>query len=110
MRLLNLKNYFKLQSKHEQQRIIYMNNNKQLKLNIMNTQLQNYLDLQNKIDRIEQLTNADWDTRYMLEKFVPTVWNDSFDVQDIIDYITVKLHEVITKLENEKEIITTQTK
>jgi hypothetical protein len=31
-------------------------------------------------------------------------------VQDIIDYITVKLHEVITKLENEKEIITTKTK
>ena len=74
----------------------------------MNTQLQNYLDLQNKIDRIEKLTNADWDTRYMLEKFVPTVCNDGFDVQDIIDYITVKLHSVITKLENEKEIITTK--
>ena len=76
----------------------------------MNTQLQNYLDLQNKINRIEQLTNADRDTRYMLEKLVPTVWNDGFDVQDIIDYITVKLHEVIDKLEKEKEIITTNTK
>ena len=76
----------------------------------MNTQLQNYLDLQNKISRIEKLTNADWDTRYMLEKFVPVVWNDGFDVQDIIDYITVKLHEVITKLENEKHIETTNTK
>lgn len=76
----------------------------------MNTQLQNYLDLQNKINRIEALTNADWDTKYMLEKFVPTVWNDGFDVQDIIDYITVKLHEVIDKLEKEKEIITTNTK
>ena len=76
----------------------------------MNTQLQNYLDLQNKISRIEKLTNADWDTRYMLEKFVPAVWNDGFDVEDIIDYITVKLHDVITKLENEKEIITTNTK
>ena len=85
-----------------------MNNNKQL--NIMNTQLQNYLDLQNKINRIEKLTNASWDTKYMLEKFVPTVWNDGFDVQDIIDYITVKLHEVITKLENEKQIETTNTK
>ena len=74
----------------------------------MNTQLQNYLDLQNKIDRIEKLTNADWDTRYMLEKFVTTVWNYGFDVQDIIDYITVKLHEVITKLENEKQIVTTK--
>jgi hypothetical protein len=57
----------------------------------MNTQLQNYLDLQNKIDRIEKLTNASWDTKYMLEKFVPVVWNDGFDVQDIIDYITIKL-------------------
>ena len=74
----------------------------------MNTTLKNYLELQSKIDRIEKLTNASWDTKYMLEKFVPTVWNDGFDVQDIIDYITVKLHSVITKLENEKEIITTK--
>lgn len=76
----------------------------------MNTQLKNYLEFQNKIERIEKLTNADWDTRYMLEKFVPTVWNDGFDEQDIVDYITVKLHSVINKLEQEKEIITTQTK
>lgn len=76
----------------------------------MNTQLQNYLDLQNKISRIEKLTNASWDTKYMLEKFVPTVWNDGFEAQDIIDYLTVKLHEVITKLEEEKEIVTTNTK
>ena len=76
----------------------------------MNTQLQNYLDLQEKMLRIEQLTNADWDTKYMLKKFVPTVWNDGFDAQDIIDYITIKLHSVINELEREKEIITTQTK
>jgi len=76
----------------------------------MNTQLQNYLDVQNKVQRIEKLTNADWDTRYMLEKFVPTVWNDGFDVDDIIDYLTVKLHDVINRLEDEKEIVTTNTK
>ncbi len=76
----------------------------------MNTQLQNYLDVQNKVQRIEKLTNAEWDTRYMLEKFVPTVWNDGFDVEDIIDYLTVKLHEVITKLELDQKIITTNTK
>lgn len=76
----------------------------------MNTQLQNYLDVQSKVQRIEELTNAEWDTRYMLEKFVPTVWNDGFDVNDIIDYLTVKLHEVINKLENEKQIETTNTK
>ena len=33
----------------------------------MNTQLKNYLDLQEKMLRIEQLTNADWDTKYMLK-------------------------------------------
>ena len=73
----------------------------------MNTQLQNYLDLQNKIARIEKLTNASWDTKYMLKKFVPVIWNDGFDVQDIIDYITIKLSEVITELENENEIVKT---
>jgi hypothetical protein len=76
----------------------------------MNKQLENYLDLQNRINRIENLTNADWDTKYMLRKFVPVVWNDGFDVQDIIDYITIKLSEVITELENEKQITTTHIK
>ena len=76
----------------------------------MNTTLKNYLELQSKIDRIEKLTNASWDTKYMLEKFVPTVWNDGFDVQDIVDYITIKLHEVITKLEEQQQIVTTKTK
>ena len=76
----------------------------------MNTQLQNYIDFQNKILRIESLTNADWDTKYMLEKFVPTLLNDGFDAQDIVDYITIKLHNVITKLEQEKEIELAKTK
>ena len=40
----------------------------------MNTQLQNYLDLQNKVERIEKLTNSDWDTRYYLEKIIPPLW------------------------------------
>ena len=68
----------------------------------MNTQLKNYLDFQNKILRIESLTNADWDTKYMLEKFVPALLDDGFDAQDIVDYITIKLHSVITKIEQEK--------
>jgi hypothetical protein len=76
----------------------------------MNKQLENYLDLQNRINRIENLTNADWDTKYMLRKFVPVVWNDGFDVQDIIDYITIKLSEIITELEAEEQITTTNTK
>ncbi len=81
-----------------------------IKTNNMNTQLENYLELQSKIDRIEKLTNASWDAKYLLEKFVPTIWNDGFDVQDIVDYITVKLHEVITKLEEQQQIVTTNTK
>ncbi len=76
----------------------------------MNTKLQNYLDVQNKVKRIEKLTNADCDARYMLEKFVPTALNDGFDADDIIDYLTIKLHEVIGRLEDEKEIETTETK
>lgn len=76
----------------------------------MNTQLQNYLDLLNKVERIEKLTNGDWDTRYYLEKIVPPLWADGFDVEDIIDYITIKIHSTITKLENEQQIITTNTK
>ena len=68
----------------------------------MNTQLKNYLDFQNKILRIESLTNADWDTKYMLEKFVPALLDDGFDAQDIVDYITIKLHSVITSIEQEK--------
>ena len=74
----------------------------------MNTQLQNYLDLLEKVDRIEKLTNGDWDTRYYLEKFIPPLWADGFDVEDIVDYITIKIHSTITKLENEKQIVTTE--
>ena len=74
----------------------------------MNTQLQNYLDLLNKVERIEKLTNSDWDTRYYLEKIIPPLWADGFDVEDIIDYITIKIHSTITKLENDKEIVTTK--
>jgi len=76
----------------------------------MNTQLQNYLDLLNKVERIEKLTNGDWDTRYYHEKIIPPLWADGFDVEDIIDYITIKIHSTITKLENEQQIITTNTK
>ena len=76
----------------------------------MNTQLQNYLDLQSKVNRIEKLLGGDWEVKYFLDKFVPAIWNDGFDIEDIQDYIAIKLQEAIARLENEKEIITTQTK
>jgi len=74
----------------------------------MNTQLQNYLDLQSKVNRIEKLLGGDWEVKYFLDKFVPTIWNDGFDIEDIQDYIAIKLQEAITRLEEEKEIITTK--
>ena len=81
-----------------------------IKTNNMNTQLENYLDLLNKVDRIEKLTNGDRDTRYYLEKIIPPLWTDGFDVEDIIDYITIKIHSTITKLEEQQQIVTTNTK
>jgi len=74
----------------------------------MNTELQNYLDYQKKIDRIEGLTNADFDTRYMLEKFIPALWADGYEAEDIIDYMAVKVHSTITKLSDEGELTTTK--
>ena len=73
----------------------------------MNTQLQIYLNLLEKVTRIEKLTNAEWDTNYYLEKIIPPLWADGFDVEDIVDYITIKIHSKITELEQEEKIITT---
>ena len=74
----------------------------------MNTQLKNYLELQSKVNRIENLLGGDWEVKYFLDKFVPAIWNDGFDIEDIQDYMAIKLQEAITRLEEEKEIITTK--
>ena len=34
----------------------------------MNTNIQTYLDIQSKVTRIDNLTNADWDLEYAFEK------------------------------------------
>ena len=65
----------------------------------MNTQLKNYLDLQNKFNRIEQLTNSAWDVHYCYDKIVPTLWGDGFDFDDIVDYMTMQLQLYIDKME-----------
>ena len=72
-----------------------------------NTQIDNYIQTRQTITRIEKLLGGDWDIRYCLEKIIPTLWADGFDVEDIQNYLTIKLHETIDKLEEEKEIITT---
>jgi len=74
----------------------------------VNTQLKNYLELQSKVNRIENLLGGDWEVKYFLDKFVPAIWNDGFDIEDIQDYMAIKLQEAITRLEEEKEIITTK--
>jgi len=74
----------------------------------VNTQLKNYLELQSKVNRIENLLGSDWEVKYFLDKFVPAIWNDGFDIEDIQDYMAIKLQEAITRLEEEKEIITTK--
>jgi len=69
----------------------------------MNTQLKNYLDLQNKFNRIEQLTNSAWDVHYCYDKIVPTLWGDGFGFDDIVDYMTMQLQLYIDKMEKAEE-------
>jgi hypothetical protein len=73
-----------------------------------NTQIDNYIQTRQTILRIEKLLGGDWDTRYMLEKIVPTLWADGFEAEDIRDYLTIKLYEAIDMHEEEKEITTTK--
>lgn len=70
----------------------------------MKTEIQNYIDVKNKCERIEKLTNGDWETNYYLKKIVSPLLAD-IDVDEIIDYIKIKTHVTINSLENEKEII-----
>ena len=71
----------------------------------MNTNIQTYLDIQSKVTRIDNLTNADWDLEYAFEKFVPKMWEDGYDVEDVIEYMTVKLHKYIDKAELDGKLI-----
>jgi len=76
----------------------------------MNTQIQTYLDIQSKVTRINNLTNAEWDLEYAFDKFVPKMWEDGYDVEDVIEYMTVQLHRYIDKAELDGKLITTNTK
>ena len=72
----------------------------------MNTDIQTYLDIVSKITRIDNLSpNADWDLEYAFEKFVPKMWEDGYDVEDVIEYMTVKLHKYIDKAELDGKLI-----
>jgi hypothetical protein len=70
-------------------------NLKNLKLNIMNKndKLQNYIDFQNKFNRMKSLVD-DWAIDYNIEKLKPLL-DDGFDGNDIIEYFTVRLIDYI---------------
>tara|TARA_B100001939_G_C16904853_1_gene601788 strand:- start:1174 stop:1404 length:231 start_codon:yes stop_codon:yes gene_type:complete len=76
----------------------------------MNTNIQTYLDIQSKVTRINNLTSAEWDLEYAFDKFVPKMWEDGYDVEDVIEYMTVQLHKYIDKAELDGKLITTNTK
>ena len=65
------------------------------KLNIMNKNenLQNYITLQNKFNRMNNIV-SEWQVEYAVEKFKPLI-DDGFDGNDIIQYFTVKLIDYI---------------
>tara|TARA_B100000212_G_scaffold94701_1_gene69654 strand:- start:273 stop:497 length:225 start_codon:yes stop_codon:yes gene_type:complete len=63
--------------------------------------LKNYIEVKNKIDRIEAVSGAEFQVRYSLEKIVPDLIADGFDTDDIIEYLTIKTYEAVDKFETE---------
>jgi hypothetical protein len=63
-----------------------------------NTNVQNYIDLQNKFNRMKKLIDH-WQIEYAIEKFKPAI-DDGFEAQDIVEYFTVNL---VDYLENKYE-------
>ena len=62
--------------------------------------LQDYLEIKILIDRVETVSDAEWQIRYSFDKIIPQLLKDGFEAQDIIKYITVKVYEHINKVEN----------
>ena len=58
-----------------------------------NENLQNYITLQNKFNRMNNIV-SEWQVEYAVEKFKPLI-DDGFDGNDIIQYFTVKLIDYI---------------
>ena len=64
------------------------------------TNLKDYLEIKTLIDRVETVSDAEWQTRYAFDKIVPQLLKDGFEAEDIIKYLTIKVHEYINKVEN----------
>ena len=58
-----------------------------------NNNLQTYIDLQNKFNRMKTLID-EWAIDYQIEKLKPLL-DDGFDGNDIIEFFTVKLIDYI---------------
>ena len=65
------------------------------KYKIMN--IENYIQIKSKVDRIESVSDAEFQTRYAFEKIVPQLLNDGFDPKDIIEYLSIKVYEQVEK-------------
>jgi len=67
-----------------------MNNNKQLKLNIMNKQLENYLELERKFRLMGNIADI-WTVDYTMQKLIPLV-HAGFDHDDITNFLISRWH------------------
>ena len=63
------------------------------KYKIMN--IENYIQIKSKVDRIESVSDAEFQTRYAFGKIVPQLLDDGFDPKDIIEYLSIKVYEQV---------------
>ena len=59
--------------------------------------IENYIQIKSKVDRIESVSDAEFQTRYAFKKIVPQLLNDGFDPKDIIEYLSIKVYEQVEK-------------
>ena len=59
--------------------------------------IENYIQIKSKVDRIESVSDAEFQPRYAFEKIVPQLLNDGFDPKDIIEYLSIKVYEQVEK-------------
>tara|TARA_S200000501_G_scaffold267789_1_gene251500 strand:- start:127 stop:360 length:234 start_codon:yes stop_codon:yes gene_type:complete len=71
-------------------------------MNKQNTKLENYLELKQKHDRMQNLVDA-WAFDYSIEKLKPLL-DDGFEGNDLIEYFTIRLIDYIeNKYESTKQ-------
>jgi hypothetical protein len=68
----------------------------------MKADVQNYLDVKARIERIENIIGG-YSIEYQCEKLLPLL-ADGFTEQEILDYIAIKLHECVSKQQEHEEV------